>query len=284
MIYKGPTQEYLAIENLNGDQLEALLEPVKSALLVLWFTQNENHLVIDGQAYHFHKDEIICLTEFHKLEQIDIKGARLIKFNRAFYCIYNHDSEVGCKGLLFFGAHNVPRMQLPVGEVEVFQTVYRMFNLEFEQEDHLQLEMLQMMLKRFLILCARLYKKQRKIELEQDQLDLIREYNYLVEQHFRKLHNVADYADLLNKSPKTLSNYFKRMSDKTPLEFIKNRRMLEARRLLIEDRLSVKEVAYDLGFEDVQSFSRFFKREEGASPVAFKKQRGINANTLGTMA
>ncbi len=279
MIYKGPSQEYLAIENINDQNLEALLEPVKSALLVLWFQEDSNSITIDGQPYSFAKDEIICLTEFHKLEEVNIKSARLIKFNRAFYCIYNHDSEVGCKGLLFFGAHNVPRMHLPKQEVEVFQTVYRMFNLELEQQDHLQLEMLQMMLKRFLILCARLYKKQNKIDLDQEQLDLIREYNYLVEQHYKELHNVADYAEMLHKSPKTLANYFKKLSAKTPLEFIKNRRMLEARRLLLEDQLSVKEVAYDLRFEDVQSFSRFFKREEGLSPVAFKKQRGINANS-----
>lgn len=277
MIYRGPANEYLAIEVISASYLEALVEPVKNALMVLWFTQDGNQLKIDGKDFEFNKNELICLTEFHKLENLEIKEARLIKFNRAFYCIYNHDSEVGCKGLLFFGAQNLPFMQLTKQEIEVFQTVYRMFNLEFEQQDHLQLEMLQMMLKRFLILCARLYKKQRKIHLESEQLDLVREYNYLVEQHFKDLHNVADYANLLHRSPKTLANYFKRVSDKTPSEFIKNRRMLEARRLLIAGSLTVKEIAYELGFEDLQTFSRFFKREEGCSPMTFKKRQGNNA-------
>ena len=73
--------------------------------------------------------------------------ARLIRFNSAFYNIYDHDSEVGCKGLLFFGARGVPRVQIELLSLKTFETVYRMFQLEIGQNDHLQLEMLQMKLK-----------------------------------------------------------------------------------------------------------------------------------------
>jgi AraC family transcriptional activator of pobA len=76
---------------------------------------------------------------------------------------------------------------------------------------------------------------------------------------------------MLNKSPKTLSNLFRKISDKSPLQFIHSRRMLEARRLLLHSTSSIKEVAYELGFEDLQTFSRFFKREEGKSPTAFQE-------------
>ena len=102
MIYRGNTDEYLSIGTLSGEDLGALLDPVPSALLVLWFTKDQNHLRIDGQNYCFNRNELICLTEFHQIEEIDIQEARLIKFNRSFYCIVDHDSEVSCKGLLFF--------------------------------------------------------------------------------------------------------------------------------------------------------------------------------------
>jgi hypothetical protein len=45
------------------------------------------------------------LTEYHKVEVLKVTTARLIHFNRAFYCIADHD-KVGCKGILFFGAFN----------------------------------------------------------------------------------------------------------------------------------------------------------------------------------
>ena len=102
-------------------------------------------------------------------------------------------------------------------------------------------------------------------------LDIVREYNFLVENHFREKHSVADYADLLNRSPKTISNLFKKLGPKTPLQYIHDRLMLEARRLLHFTDKSIKEVAYDLGFDDLQSFSRFFKKQEGRSPKEFKE-------------
>ena len=126
-----------------------------------------------------------------------------------------------------------------------------------------------MLAKRFLILATRAYKEQVKFEdLETEQVDLIRSFNFLVEQHFRERHKVADCADLLFKSPKTLSNLFAKVGSKTPLNYIHERIAMEARRKLRHSEDSVKEIAYDLGFEDLQSFGRFFKRVEGVSPMS----------------
>ncbi len=62
------------------------------------------------------------------------------------------------------------------------------------------------------------------------------------------------------KSPKTLSNVFKKMEAKSPLQFINDRLMLEARRLLRYADMSISEVGYEIGFADVQAFSRFLKK------------------------
>lgn len=106
-------------------------------------------------------------------------------------------------------------------------------------------------------------------------MDIVREYNFLVEQHFKTRHTVAEYADLLNKSPKTLANLFGKFTQSTLLQFIQERRMLEARRLLRYTDKSVKEIANDLGFEDVQTFSRFFKTNEKTSPTAYRLNKEI---------
>lgn len=101
----------------------------------------------------------------------------------------------------------------------------------------------------------------------------MREFNFLVESHFKTRHTVADYAELLHRSPKTISNIFARISPKTPLQIINERKMLEARRLLQYTDQPVSEIAYGIGYDDVQSFSRFFKSQEGMSPTAFREQK-----------
>jgi len=80
---------------------------------------------------------------------------------------------------------------------------------------------------------------------------------------------VADYAEILHKSPKTLSNLFKKIGSKSPSQYIKDRKMLEARRLLTYTDMTVSEIGYELGFLDVQSFSRFFKKFQGVSPAEY---------------
>ena len=131
------------------------------------------------------------------------------------------------------------------------------------------------MLKRFIIKCTRLAKSQISDEkkVQHVEIDLIKDFSGLVEQHFRTEHSVQYYADRLFKSPKTLSNLFKKYNDKSPLRIIQERLALEAKRLLYYTDKSAKEIAFDLGFDDPAHFSRFFKKEVGQSPSDFKESK-----------
>ncbi len=272
MEYRGKTNEYLKLtEVATPSNCHVLKEVIESSLTLLWFEDDDNIVEIDSVVHHFSKNQIVALTEFHKVEPKKVSKAKLLRFNRSFYCILDHDDEVGCKGILFFGASQLPIIHIDETNLEVLQTVWKMFLLEMESKDVLQQSMLQMMLKRFLILCTRMYKLQTKHPKEKVNVDIVREYNYLVEQNFKQIHNVGEYAKLLNKSPKTLSNVFAKMGKKTPLQYIQDRIMLEARRLLRYTDKGISEIAYELGYEDLQTFSRFFKKQEGMAPVKFRE-------------
>ena len=272
MLYNGKTNEYLRIELIDANNCAVLKENIESSLTLVWCLDDTTVLTIDNKKHHFKKNEIVCFTEFHKIETTVIGKLQMIRFNRAFYCIIDHDSEISCKGILFFGASQLPILKLLDKDIEPFETLFKVFKYEMESNDKLQLEMLQMLLKRLLILCTRIYKDQHNYNLlDSTNSDLVREYNFLVETHFKTKHTVAEYAEILNKSPKTLSNLFSKLETKTPLQFIQDRIMLETRRLLRYTDSSIKEIAYQVGYEDIQSFSRFFKKNEGISPSEYKK-------------
>lgn len=271
MKYTGIHQEYFEIQVIDQENCEALEENEKDVLRLLWFTSDNNKVKIDGIDYTFHCNEIVSLTQFHKLKYESIEGVNLLRFNRQFYCIIDHDSEVGCKGVLYYGAAQLPIIKAEKKYLEVLETAWKMAILEFEMEDELQLEMLQMMLKRILILTIRIYKMQNSpSNISAKQHDLVREFNFLIEKNFHTKHSVGDYAKLLYKSPKTISNTFKMLGEKSPLQFIQERIMVEARRLLYHTEKSVSEIAFELGFTDVQTFSRFFKKHQGDSPSMFR--------------
>lgn len=271
MVYTGEIDEYISLNEINASNAEVVKDKISEGLSIIWVLESLR-IKIDGDEVMCEKDTILFLTEFHKVEIIELTNVRLIRFNRAFYCISDHDNEVGCKGILFFGASQLPKITIPIVEMEKLEVLWKMFVIEMDSKDDLQNEMLQMMLKRLLILCTRIYKEQTELtSFDKNQLDIVREYNYLVESHFKTKHQVADYAEMLHKSPKTLSNVFKKFGQKTPLQIIHERIILEARRLLRYSDKSIKEITYEIGYEDIQTFSRFFKKIEGMSPSEFKK-------------
>jgi AraC family transcriptional activator of pobA len=273
MRFEGINKEYIEILDIDKHNCDLLNESRDSELSLLWFTSNDNKVAVDTVNYCFNTNDLISLTEFHKIDAQKIHTARLIRWNRSFYCIVDHDSEVGCKGILYYGASKVPIIKPSIGDIDVLNSVLKMFLLEIESKDNLQLEMLQMMLKQLLILCTRIYKLQEdSLDYTPSNFDIIREYNFLVEENFRKKHSVAQYADLLFKSPKTLSNLFNKHGNTTPLQYIQNRIMLEARRLLTYTDKPISDIGYELGYPDIQAFSRFFKKQESVSPQSFRER------------
>jgi len=273
MLFEGKSGEYLKLSVIRSANCTHLQDRIESGLTLVWFQDDSSVFEIDGRRYEFKKDQIITLTEFHGLKMKSTGVIKMIRFNRQFFCILDHDSEVSCKGLLFFGASNLPKITLSEEDVKKIQMLWQIFEMEMKSEDNLQLEMLQMLLKRTLILLTRLYKQQTEFSnTNTEQLALVREFNYLVEKHFKTKHSVGDYADLMFKSPKTLSNLFSKLGAKTPLQYIQERIMLEARRLLVYTDKSVKEISFELGYEDIPTFSRFFKKKQGLSPSDYKEQ------------
>ena len=119
--------------------------------------------------------------------------------------------------------------------------------------------MLQMLLKRLIIMATRLAKNQLIVQkLDNDQIEIIRKFNVLVDEHYKTKRKVSEYAELLFKSPKTLSNLFGIYNQKSPQQLIQDRIALEAKRMLRFTGLQNQEIAYELGFNDPAHFSRFF--------------------------
>lgn len=270
----GKTDDFIELSELDSSSCTLFFaKPEPSSLTIIWFLEDDNIFIVDGVQYKFKKNQIVFFTEFHKVKPIRKGTTNFLRFNRSFFCIIDHDDEVSCKGILFFGASQLPIITIPDKDIEQFKILWKMFTIEMKSKDNLQISMLQMMLKRYLILSTRLFKEQHQYLSTEKENDIIREFNFLVEKYFNVKHTVADYADLLFKSPKTISNIFSKLGTKSPLSYIQDRKMLEAKRLLYHTDMQIQEVAYKVGYNDIQTFSRFFKKQEGISPSKYRENK-----------
>lgn len=127
------------------------------------------------------------------------------------------------------------------------------------------------LLQLFLIYCS------NSASLNTDQMDedtagicILRDFKRLAEEKFREWHKVKDYASELHISTKHLSQTVKNITGKVAKDHIQDRLILEAKRLLLHTTLSIKEIAYEIGFEEPLHFSGFFKRCVGVSPRHFR--------------
>jgi AraC-like DNA-binding protein len=196
------------------------------------------------------------------------------QFNREFYCIVDHDAEVGCVGFLFYGIRHPMFITLNEEESEEMNHLEKVFSNELLLKDNFQGEMLRTLLKRVIIKTTRIAKLQCESyqQFPDEKMDVVRKFALLLEGNFRQEHEVKFYAAALNKSPKTLSNVFALLKQPAPSVLIRNRIILEAKRYLHYTEKSAKEISYELGFESPAHFSRFFKIYSGTNISAFKSR------------
>jgi AraC-like DNA-binding protein len=249
-----------------------------SHLKLLWNrSEGVLNLLVDQSTVQLKSQQVMCCTYLQEvILPTDLEDIVVLSFNRSFYCIHTQDVEVSCNGLLFFGSDYAPVITLDPGEAERLGTLIGVLQDEFDTIDRNQEEMLRILLKRFIIRCTRIARMQlSKTYVPDQQMDIIRQFNVLVEEHFRTLRQVGDYADLLHRSPKTITNVFSMHSDKSPLQVIHDRVILEAKRQLLYTDKSSKQIAHELGFDDPSQFSRFFKKLVSETTQEFREKNQV---------
>jgi AraC family transcriptional activator of pobA len=189
------------------------------------------------------------------------------QFNRDFYCIADHDAEVGCVGFLFYGIEHPLFIPLSGEDRKGISALEAQCIEEMGIADKMQGEMLRTILKRLIIKVTRLAKSQTENyqQFAEDKMDIVRKFNLYLEANFRTEHEVQFYAQALNRSPKTLTNLFSLYNYPPPSKLIQRRIILEAKRYLYYTDKSAKEVAAELGFMNAAHFSRFFKAGAGVN-------------------
>lgn len=240
---------------------------------IAWNKGAKQIITIDEVAYEFGTNTVlpIMMNQSFLFERPEDIVAW--QFNREFYCVVNNDAEVGCVGFLFFGPSPTMFVEMDIEQSNKMLLLVGLFEEELLSDEEIKSEMLRMLLVRLIIQLTRLAKKQYLCANEnaEERFNMIREYNLLVELHFKKERQVQFYAGLLNRSPKTISNIFSLYCKKTPLQIIHERIITEAKRLFYYTCKSVKEIADELGFDDAAHFSKFFKNYTSCKPSDFKK-------------
>lgn len=207
-------------------------------------------------------------------EKVSFDGAitcRSLAFHHDFYCVRVKRTEVYCDGVVFNRLTGQPRIALPEQEWPLLRDRFDELNEIVQSEGVFVLERAVNALRSILLQAAEYKMMQLALEDDSDIVaapisELVLRFQDLLEAYFLDHKDIGFYSESLNVTPTVLNRHLKLELGQTALQAINERIAIAARVELRSGRKSVKEVAFDLGFEDPLYFSRFFKKQFGHSP------------------
>ena len=104
---------------------------------------------------------------------------------------------------------------------------------------------------------------------DNDRINII--FNY-VKNNFQEDIPLTEIADMVSMTVPSFCRYFKKITKKTFVQFVNERRLVHASKLLTEQTMSISEVCFECGFNNFSHFNKSFKAFTGQNPSEYRKQ------------
>ncbi len=172
--------------------------------------------------------------------------------------------------LLSYGSYS--GLEISNLDCQKLLTIFHEIDNEIKELSDDSEDMLRALLYQVLVFLNRLYLRVYDTTIHRKSNPYIDKFFELLEEQYLTNQKVGDYAQQLSITPGHLSDLIKEHCGCKTKELLKNRLLLEAKRLLLYSEKTAAEIGYTLSFNDPTYFVRFFKKNTGITPLAFRKE------------
>ena len=262
--------------DFNENEIEHNLIPhLHDYYSIFWIESGEAIHATEFVEYSLKADTILFVPPGlkHRMYLDKSVGGVYILFNEEFVQ-YNRVNIQPLKNYRLFNNPDFKSL-ITVEDVnkEKLSNITNLIHNELQNRDEYSQEIVLNLLHLFLLESRRIFDQQNQAPREESEetpdTTIIR-FKQLIEDNFIREKNVSPYAGMLNMNASCLNELTKRVTGITAGELIRNRVIEETKKLLYSSRMSGKEIAYELGFDDPAYFSRFFKKYTGMTLNEFR--------------
>lgn len=240
---------------------------------LLWF-KNEGCHYVDYEAIN-HKSNTLFLiskNQVHHFCNESNNQGYLFHFNESFISSFNLDL-LSRFTVSVFNEISDPFVNVSDFDSENIDNVCKNILIEFEQQKENHVQIIRHLFLGFLYRVERMKKEQVPFGTHMNSdFSKIVEFKEEIVNNISDPLSIEDFADRLGLSVKKLTTLTKQYTHTTPGVLIKEMKLLEAKRMLSQHDVSIKEVAYYLGFDQPTYFTKFFKKETKLTPKQFQKE------------
>lgn len=252
-----------------------LFSPHRTDFFMIYlFTEGDGVHMVDFEPFIVKPGHSLFITrgQVHSFDPKENYDGYALIFTESFFCrtdmdkLYLQDSELfsNFKRQSYFKVNNSFEKL-----AHLFQEIYHELS---QPVDSYQGEILHNLLMRILLLSEReLGFHEGMSRSPSFNQVLVRQFKKEVDENFRNHKNISFYCTKLGTGIRRLQLATAAALDKTPKEILGDRVILEAKRMLSYQNVSIKEIAFDLGFDDATNFIKYFKLRTGLTPSAFKR-------------
>lgn len=238
---------------------------------IIWIKKGKGTITLDLDDHGITDNMLVCLSpgQLMKMYSSGLIGY-YISFSAEFLLMADGHANGSFMDTLYENRNLM--IVSPCKEMnDQMEAVVTMMQKEFMGMGQLRMQVIKGLLKVFIIyLTGSIQDNEQSYSNDRD-ADMVRKFMVLVKKHFLTRKMVTDYANDLCVSPNYLNRIVKKISGYTASHYIQQLIVLEAKRQAIFSGLSMKEVAYSLGFNDYAHFSKFFKNKSGMNFTSFKQ-------------
>ncbi|KIC94628.1 helix-turn-helix domain-containing protein [Flavihumibacter solisilvae] len=241
--------------------------------VIIWLKSGSGVHLIDLDKYDLQPGTVYCISpgQVHQLKSSGPVDGYVISFRPEFMALMDENFELFFNAGLFSTYCQSPVIKIdPESATEMDDIAAKMIK-EYSNYFLLRSQILRGYMKIFLIFLTRQFELANEEESQSKNITLVKRFLSSVEKHYISKRMVTDYAGDLAVTPNYLNEVVKKITGYTASHHIQQRIILEAKRQVAYSNLSMKEVAYQLGFDDIAHFSKFFKNASGQSFTDFRK-------------
>lgn len=272
------TEVYFEMRNLEwiqSNNVEQFTAPhCQSHFEMIYVSEGGGKHYVGHEQYELQNGHIYCIAPgySHKLVLKEGSKGYLMSFSDSFLASHKDIYDYEPDGYIYTQFINYPSLCIAPDTNEEMADILRMVDKEIKKHALDRLDLLNRYLRIFLILFQREIISAIPGIKDKGHYGLAEKFFLLLEYNFKEKKNVSFYAKELCVSPNYLNQMVKKVTGQPARYHISQRIIQEAKRKLCQPDLSMKEVAFMLGFDDIAHFSKFFKNGTGFNFSVLKKQ------------